>query len=477
MSVIIRGAKNAVRNPIRAGSVVLLLGVATAFALSLLLANQAVKNKIANLKTTGATILTILPAGSGNGFGFQGGGEPLTSAMYDQVKTLAHISDNGATLNLEQGRRGVRFETGAGGAQTFQAPESKIALESPIDAGTLGRRSFSNGASDNTDGSTAPTPIPDFKLPVQATGVSGNLNAEGENYALTAGDWFTTADGYQAVVGKDLATKNSLKVGSTFVGYDQTFTVVGIFDAGSTFANAGVLMPLKTAQTLSAQTGEVTSIIVKADSIDNIGTVEAAIKNALGSDKVDVTSSAQNTTDAINSLKSIQRISVAGVVIAIVAAAVIVFVVMVMIVRERKKEIAVLKAIGGSNIKITGQFVTEAVVLTLLSVVVGSLIALASSNSITKLLVTTNTKDSTTSSDSSALSLPGGGRVRRIIGGPRAQREETTTKDLLKDVKTSVGGVFIAEGLAVVVLIGVLGSAIPAFAISKIRPAEVMRGE
>src|SRR4029079_16229187 len=115
--------------------------------------------------------------------------------------------------------------------------------------------------------------------------------------------------------------------------YDKTFTIVGIFDAGTQFANNSVIIPLKTAQTLSTETDEISSIVVKADSIDTIASVEAAIKSALGSDKIDVTSSAQNTEDAIASLKSVQKISIAGVSIAIAAASVIVFLVMVMIVR------------------------------------------------------------------------------------------------------------------------------------------------
>ena len=48
MSVMVRGAKNAVRNPVRTVWMVVCLGIATALALSMLLANQAVKNKIAD---------------------------------------------------------------------------------------------------------------------------------------------------------------------------------------------------------------------------------------------------------------------------------------------------------------------------------------------------------------------------------------------------------------------------------------------
>jgi putative ABC transport system permease protein len=475
MSVLIRGAKNTVRNPVRTAAVVGLLGVATAFALSLLLANEAVKYKIEDLKTNGATTLAIRPEGSASGPDIIGGGEPLTDDMLAQVSEIEHVIETGATLNLTQARAEFRAAApSAGGAPSttnFTLPESQIDLESPVEAGTLGRRGFSGRG-----GNSNITEIPDFKIPVQATGVSGNLDANGDNYVLTAGEFFSTEDGYQAVVGMDLATKNNLSVGSTFTGYDQTFTVVGIYDAGSTFANAGLLIPLKTAQTLSDQAGEVSSIVVRIVSIDNMDAAEEAINAVLGEDRIDITSSAQNTEAAINSLKSIQKISIAGVIIATIAAGTIVFMIMIIIVRERKREIAVLKAIGGSNIKITGQFVTEAVILTLLSVVVGASIALASSNSITKLLVTTNSSEADSSDVLQGPDGPGGGQFRMMVGGPGAE-EQTTTKDLLKDVSTSAGPLFIAEAFGTVILIAILGSAIPAFAISKVRPAEVLRSE
>lgn len=469
MSALIRGVKNSVRNPVRTVSVVILLGVAMAFALSLLLANQAVKTKLSELKSSGATALTVSPAGQSFGPGSSSGGEPLTNDMYSKVKGLEHVSDSGATLS-----GGIRRVFGSNqpnsnngsGMASFTPPKSEINLESPLEAGTLGRRQFGNESGSNTQD------VPDFKIPVQATGISGNLDSSGKNYVLTSGAWFSGASD-EAVIGSALAEKNKLNIGSTFTGYDRTFKVIGMYDGGSEFANAGLLLPLSTMQEVSQQIGEVSSIVVKVDSIENIESVKTAITNTLGKDKVEVSSSAQSTDDAISSLESIQKISIAGVVIAVIAAGVIVFMIMLMIVRERKREIAVLKSIGASNFIITTQFVAEAVTLTVCSVVVGILIALAASNGLTKVLISTNTADSSQSSQGQG---DQGGRFRRMIGGPSAQTE-TSAKDLLSDVKTNVGASLLVQGLFAVVLIGVLGSAIPAYAIAKVRPAEVMRGE
>ena len=81
---------------------------------------------------------------------------------------------------------------------------------------------------------------------VTGTTSPGNTQvADVNSFEVTAG---TTIDGssteYVALVGKDLATKNNLSVGSTFTAYGQTITVQGIYDTGNTFSNAGVIMPL-----------------------------------------------------------------------------------------------------------------------------------------------------------------------------------------------------------------------------------------
>ncbi len=151
---------------------------------------------------------------------------------------------------------------------------------------------------------------------------------------------------------------------------------------------------------------------------------------------------------------------------------------MVMTVRERRREIGVLKAIGASNVKIVGQFVSEALVLTLCGAVLGVALAAVTSNSITGALVSSNTPSASTSSPSG----PGGGGAFGGGGGDRgfartlgAQAKSAT--DLLKNIQTSVGTNLLLEGFAAAIGIAALGSAIPAWLIAKVRPAEVMRGE
>ena len=291
-------------------------------------------------------------------------------------------------------------------------------------------------------------------------------------------------DTYSAIVGKQLAEKNNLKVGSTFTAYDKTFTVVGIADQGNTFENDTVMIPLATAQELTGLSDEVSPIIVDVDSIDNLESVISAIKDKLGEDKVDVTSSQENVRQAIESLKSVQKVSIIGFIASLAAGAVIVLMVMFVIVRERRREIGVLKAIGGSNRTIVMQFIVEAIVLVGIAGILGLGTATLGSGAVANALVSSNTSSASSDSASDGPSTSGVSSAGPSAGGgPRMIRFNGSgdtvedTKELVGKVATSIGWSTLAAGVAGMIAIAILGSAIPAWLIAKVRPAEVLRGE
>src|SRR3990172_12251729 len=95
MNVISGGIRNAFRNSIRTFSIVLILGLSIGLALIMLVARQAVEDKIQSVKTSIGNTVSISPAGVQ---GFQGGGEPLTVDQLSKVKTLDHVT--GVTQSL-----------------------------------------------------------------------------------------------------------------------------------------------------------------------------------------------------------------------------------------------------------------------------------------------------------------------------------------------------------------------------------------
>lgn len=252
-----------------------------------------------------------------------------------------------------------------------------------------------------------------------------------------------------------MAEKNGLSVGSTFTAYgDASITVVGIFDAGNTFSNNQVIMPLATVQTLSDQTGVITGAVATVDSIGNVANATTAIQDSLGSDTVDVTNAAAAAEQVITPLENIRTISAYSVIGAAAAGAVIILLTMIMIVRERRREIGVIKAIGASNAKVVTQFMTEAITLTVMGSVIGVAIGALAGNPITHMLVTNST---------SSTSPEGAGGFTRGAG-----RAIGTLRNNFSDIHAAVGWDILIYGLAGAIIIAVVGSAVASFFIAKV---------
>ena len=101
-------------------------------------------------------------------------------------------------------------------------------------------------------------------------------------------------------------------------------------------------------------------------------------------------SDASASADTLSSLDNVKTIATYSLVGALVAGSVIIFLSMLMIVRERRREIGVLKAIGSSNAKISWQFVTEALTLTGMAAVIGVVAGVILSNPVLDALVSSS---------------------------------------------------------------------------------------
>jgi putative ABC transport system permease protein len=458
MSTVSRGVRGVFRNTIRTSGVTIILALSVGLALVMLLSLKTVQARITSVKSSIGNTISISPAGSR---GFEGGGNPLTTAEMAKVSSTSHVVSLSESLT-------DRLET------------TQTSLVSSINPGALGDRFRGGGAGGGSGaggGGNAPatsgggtTASTTFTLPVTVIGTNSPSSALGSDTSgggtlkVTSGQAFDpTKDADVAMIGSALATKNNLKVGSTFQAYGAKFTVDSIFDAGNTFSNSEFLIPLPTEQRLSDQAGDITSATATVDSIDNVSAATTDISNELGASTADVVSDQSTAAAAVAPLENIKTISFYSLVGSLVAGSIIIFLTMLMIVRERRREIGVLKAIGSSNIKIVMQFVTESLTLTLFGSILGVIAGLALSNPVLKVLVSTNTSTTTTTGGGRG----GGGFSHFVGGGSRA----------LQSLHAVVGYDVLLYGLAAAFVIAVVGSAMPAWLIAKVRPAEVMRGE
>ena len=463
MNVMTRGVKNALRNPIRSGIIALMLAISIALVLSMLVAKGSIEAKIADVKETAGTTITIAPAGIQ---GFAGGGEPLAAESITKITSTAHITSTVQTLS-------------------DQLSTDNTSLTASLELGSFGRRqqqtatesTTTTTATDTND--TAATGMTAMPAMTPRTTITGTTDAnsvatDGGDLTISSGAIFDGSSSENvALVGTDLAEKNSLTVGSTFTAYATTFTVVGIFDTGNTFQDSGIIMPLATLQTITDQAGAVTSVVATVDSSDNVASTVTALESSLGDD-ADITSDISRAESSVESLQGIANLALAGVIGAAIAGAVIVLLTTIIVVRERRREIGVIKAIGGSNAKVIGQFMWESLTLTFIGTAVGLIIGVAVSGPMTTSLVSSSSSSTTTATTERGPGGQGGfgGGARQAFQGGVDQLNSNLT-----NVTSVLTPQMFAISIGITFLIALIGSAIPAWLIARIRPAEVLRTE
>ncbi len=416
MSVVSRGVRNAFRNTTRTIAIVAILGLSIGLSFVMLIGHESVENKIdATLASIGNTV-NITPSGSGAG---STNSRYLTTAQLSKVAHLPYV------VNLDEALPGpVR-------------PDAKANRPSGGNKALL---------------SNEPTEAVSF---VGTNEPANPVNIGASTLTIVAGHAIDGPGGADdAMVSTTMAKRNHLKVGSTFSAYGAVFTVKAIFDSDTGSGNDTVIVPLATEQRLTDQDHDVASAVATSESLTDLSAVTGEITLALGP-AADVTSDIVQAGQALAPLNSVKSLSLYSLFGAAGAAAIISFLIMVMIVRERKREIGILKAIGGPNRRIMCQFMTEALTFSLLGGAAGLLAGALAAGSITSSLI------GSSSSSSPANQLTA----------------QNPALEHLFHVHATATAPDILIGLAAMLLTAASGSAAASYLITRIQPAEALRSE
>jgi len=456
MTTVGRGIRNAFRNAVRTISVVVILGLSIGLSLVMLTARHSVTGKVAATLSSIGNTVTVGPPGYAAG-GLLG--QRLTTA---ELAPIAHLhgvtsideSLNGAANTLGTAHnpcpKGARCH-GAGGRHAIRL--GSTSLRSPM---SLAARRV--GLACEPKPCTPPVSGSQQVYFTGSTQPADPVNVGASTLRIVSGPAISgTTSADVAMVSTAMAQKNGLKVGSTFTAYGQTLTVAALFRSDNQSADNTVVTSLPVLQRLTGDTGQIMTAVVTVASLSELPAATSAIERDLGP-RASVVSNLADASKAISDLDSVTGIALCGLVGAVGAAVVILLLVMVLIVRERKREIGILKAIGASNGRIMAQFTTEAVTFTLLGLVVGLAAGLAAAGPVISTLV----------SNSGASSATGGAGLFRAPSPFLSQ---------LTDVNAQVGWVVILGALAAAVAVAVLASAATTWMIGRIRPAEVLRSE
>jgi len=276
------------------------------------------------------------------------------------------------------------------------------------------------------------------------------------------------------LISLNLSEYYGVDVGGKVKIYGEYFTVAGIYEpTGQRSTEAReVYMNITDAQTATGQIGNVSRFDVYAEDVSYVDGIADVIKTAYSELYVttyeDRLATLQNmqtmytTTlnNAESTLSQTQTIATQEIIVAIVATSLIVLFVMLYTVRERTREIGILKAIGFSNLNVMSQFMLEGILISLMAGVVGIAIGSIGAPFLSSLLLP-------------HISLFGGssGRFQPSFGSANLG----TTGSEAASAALNPELMLLAFGVAV--LLGALGSLYPAWRASRTSPMEALRYE
>lgn len=486
MGIINRAFRNISRRKIRALLVIIALGFSMAIMVSIpagVMANQQTANDLANslsntITQTGQSINQTLTqidcslASDFAGFGFRAPNNTFTPGQEGFGQPGG--SGNGQSSGFDPSQFGGGAMPGRFGGGSFGGGEANPMNESLYaDINTISGVAAvepilqaSEGQNVTTEfmGRTFTRLVPDYVI--EGLPLTSDLV---NNYPLlstniTAGRNLEEGDSGVVLLSENNSAFFDAGVGDTITILDQTFTVIGIHGSSGVSDQTTLYMNLSDAQTVTNNTGYITSLKVFAQSSDvvtqvanEISSLHSELTVTTGQERLSELTALQSGYDttlqnAQDSIGQTQATAVEEIIVVVAATSLIVLFVMLYTVRERTKEIGTLKAIGFSNFTVMGQFMLEGVLLSLIAGAVGVAIAVVAAPTLSSLL------------------LPSINLFGSAGGGVLSPGGLSTAV-----VSVNLELVLLAFGVAL--LLGALGSLYPAWRAAKIRPAEAMKYE
>lgn len=431
-----RGVRNVVRGRLRLALVAGIVGISLMLVAVMVALNGSVAQRLANAQSEIGTGITISTAGN-SGFGAgSSGNEYITAA---QIQTVEHTA--GVTSISEY----VTARDSDG------AVKGNIAVPSNAPTFGGGGGNFFGGT---VNGTIAP------RVQGMLPGASPFALANGVTLAVKSGRTFTTGDATAnvALTSLALAKANGYALGSSFPLNGTTVKLIGMYSSGDAFDDDSIVVPFETAQRIYGITGA-TGVTAYADSVSDVDSVATTLRTALGGNLY-VVAQSQIYTSTIDALHATQSsITTTLVISALVAALVIIFAVF-LIVRERTQEIGLLRAIGASQRQIVQQFAAESLALGVAAAAVATVLIALFSGTIARQFAGAAATTSGRVFLRGAGALGGGGG----FGGAASR---TLSAGLTPGTALLV--------FALGIVLAILASVIPAWYVSRVRPAEALR--
>jgi len=250
----------------------------------------------------------------------------------------------------------------------------------------------------------------------------------------------------------------------------SSFTVIGVYESSDPLQLRKLYMSISDAQTITNNAGNISRLDAYAEDQSYVNGIVSEIKSLYPEfyittyetrlSQLQRTMQTYQTTlqNAETALGQMQTAAFQEVLIAVVATSSIVLFTMLYTVRERTKEIGILKAIGFSNWNVMSQFMLEGVLMSLMAGAVGVVIGIFGAPILSSLLLPHVSLFPT--------------QQQRFTGG-------TVNPGMfqLQSVAAALDPQTMLLAFGAAVLLGALGSLYPAWRASRTSPMEALRYE
>lgn len=439
MSTLHRAIRNVARKPARSAIVVLIVGASLGIFLSMSVIGEAIESEALAVAGSIDTSLTVRAAGSGSGGGLLGA-EPVPVDV--GLIPLIELTDGVERVDAVA-LQTVRpaFDRAQGGTIDREALRAQFLTVQGV---TVGGDPFLQ------DGS-------DIEL------VAGRVLAEDDH------------DVQVVLLGSDAADRRGLGLNGSLEINGDAYTVVGVFDSTTFSGNTTAIVPLDPMLSTWNLTGP-TSLVVHADDVGAVASVERDLAALVGDDYEVVTASDTETEMLQSHIDSIAGSSAIGSWLALSTGLLVLVFLMILVTRERTREIGVMKALGFNSGRIIQQLLAESVALATGGFVVALLFAVLAGPALSGILVDSTRDDADGSGDGAAAETAGARSGRPGLPGFTSASTAAATSSL-EDVAFHLSADLVLSTLAVALVVGALGGLYPVLKAVRLQPAEALRYE